>query len=81
MKILFDKILKVFRKSEKKAIEKEKKEQEQYNPTGKEPVCMACENYILDYERSSRLMGKKIHSKCLRRLKKLAMNDQSFINF
>lgn len=81
MKILFDKIIKSFRKKEKKSIEKEKFEQKEYNPKGNEPICMACENYILDYERSSRLLGKKIHSKCLRRLKKIAMNDQSFINF
>lgn len=68
------KIISIFKKKEKKSIEKHAKEQEQYKPTGYEPVCIACDNYILDYDRYSRLEGKKIHSKCLRKLKKIAMN-------
>lgn len=78
---IFSKLLGLFRKKEKKNIEKEAREQELYNPKGDEPLCWACQNYILEYQKSSRLQGKRMHSKCLRRLKKIAIKTGSLTDF
>lgn len=74
------KIAKIFRKKEKSRIEADKKT-DALIYKGDEPLCFACGLPIHSTHRSTRLQGNKYHSKCMRRLKKLAIQEGSFSNF
>lgn len=77
MNSILDKVIGLFRKKKSKRNEEEfQKSYKELQYTGLEPLCMACQYPIHESQRSRRLEGKRIHSKCFKDIKKMVLEGK-----
>lgn len=62
----------IFRRQEEKTLE-ENLESDILDYTGYEPDCWACQMPIHKTQRHRKLQGKKMHSFCFKKIKRIAM--------
>ena len=66
----WEEIKKIFQKKEGRNLEQEISEDE-LSYTGEEPVCFACDMAIHESQKSRRLDGKRMHTRCFRKISKI----------
>ena len=76
----WDKIRRIFTKKESKNLE-ERFEKDDFQYTGDEPVCGACQMPIHGSHRSRKMNGKRLHIFCFRKIKRIALRGGGIDEF